>query len=133
MVNARPAIKMLARKPASASADSAFIIRHFPEVFMTVLPPRPSDTNVDEHDIEEVTGQGELISEAEARFERWRKLSGVVLAPLAFALAWYLVPVTNTIKPEGVRLSAVLSAVAVLWVCETIPLPVTALLGALLC
>src|SRR5688500_8965479 len=100
---------------------------------MTVLPPARPDLNVDEHDIEEVTGQGELISEAEARFERWRKLSGILLAPLAFALAWYLVPVTKTIKPEGVRLSAILAAVAVLWVCETIPLPVTALLGAVLC
>src|SRR5688500_20285822 len=105
---------------------------------MTVLPPRRPNAprvtpRVEEVAGEEVSGQRELVSEAEAEFERWRKRAGIFLAPLAFAIAWYLVPVTRTIKPEGVRLSAILAAVAVLWVCETIPLPVTALLGAVLC
>lgn len=97
---------------------------------MTV-PTSPPDVN--DQTVEEQTAGGEMISAAEEAFERYRRLAGVALAPLAFAVTWWLVPVTPTLKPEGRRLSAVLAAVAVLWVTETLPLPVTALLGAVLC
>src|SRR5215207_483937 len=72
----------------------------------------------------------EALSPAEAAFERWRRIGGAVLAPVAFFVAYWLTP---GLKPEGRRLSAVLAAVAVLWVSEALPLPVTALLGAVLC
>lgn len=71
-----------------------------------------------------------VVSAAEARFELWRKRAGVLLAPAAFAVVYALCP---GLSPEGRKLSAILAAVAVLWVCETVPLPVTALLGAILC
>src|SRR5690606_35304997 len=70
------------------------------------------------------------LSPAEAAFERGRGLAGVVLAPAAFAVVWLT---TGGLGPEGQALSAVLAAVVSLWICETLPLPVTALVGAMLC
>jgi sodium-dependent dicarboxylate transporter 2/3/5 len=73
----------------------------------------------------------ETISEAEARFERCRKISGAVLAPCAFMVTWTLT--ASALSPAGRNLSAVLAAVAVLWMTEPVPLPVTAILGPVLC
>ncbi|MET0647496.1 MAG: SLC13 family permease, partial [Pyrinomonadaceae bacterium] len=73
----------------------------------------------------------EQISPAEARFERWRRVAGLVAAPLAFA-ALLLLPLPG-LKPEAHRLAAVMAAVVILWVTEALPLPVTALLGAAAC
>jgi sodium-dependent dicarboxylate transporter 2/3/5 len=67
--------------------------------------------------------------DAEDRFETWRKRAGLVLAPVAFGAVWLV----TDLDPRGTRLSAILAAVAVLWVAEVLPLPVTALLGAVLC
>jgi sodium-dependent dicarboxylate transporter 2/3/5 len=73
----------------------------------------------------------EQISEAEARFERWRRAAGFVVAPLAFiVLLWLPLP---GLKPEAHRLAAVMAAVVLLWLTEALPLPVTALLGAAAC
>ena|SRR5687768_18350838 len=69
------------------------------------------------------------LRDAEERFEIGRRRAGLVLAPLAFCLVWFLVDLDE----RGRRLSAILAAVAVLWVTELLPLPVTALLGAVLC
>jgi solute carrier family 13 (sodium-dependent dicarboxylate transporter), member 2/3/5 len=81
--------------------------------------------------VEQRVAPGEQISPAEEKLERYRRLAGAVLAPVAFAAAWLFA--RGNLSPEGARLAAVLAAVAVLWLCEPIPLPVTALLGALLC
>ncbi|HRK31250.1 MAG TPA: DASS family sodium-coupled anion symporter [Tepidisphaeraceae bacterium] len=70
------------------------------------------------------------VSPAEEKFEQYRKLAGVILAPIAFAVVFWLCP---GLTPEGRKLAAILAAVGVLWVTEVIPLPVTALLGAILC
>ncbi len=86
--------------------------------------------HVGDDEAAEVVETGETISPAEAAFERYRKMAGVVLAPAAFALTYALTP---GLTPEGRRLAAILAAVAVMWVTEVIPLPVTALLGAALC
>ena len=72
----------------------------------------------------------ETISALEAAFERRRRAAGVVLAPLAFA-AVHLT--SASLGPQGQMMAAILAAVAVLWISETLPLPVTALLGAVLC
>jgi sodium-dependent dicarboxylate transporter 2/3/5 len=78
----------------------------------------------------------EAVSEAEEKFELWRKRLGFLLAPIAM-LVIYLVALPHVhpqgMKPEGPILSAILAGVAVLWICESIPLPASALLGALLC
>ncbi len=80
----------------------------------------------------EESGSSEgVLSAGEERFERWRRVAGVVLMPVAFGAAYVLT--AGRLDPQGQRLSAVLAAVAVLWMTETLPLPVTAMLGACLC
>lgn len=69
-------------------------------------------------------------SSSESTLDRKRRLAGAVLAPLAFALTYWL---CDGLTPEGRKLAAILAGVVIFWVCETVPLPVTALLGALLC
>jgi sodium-dependent dicarboxylate transporter 2/3/5 len=71
----------------------------------------------------------EKISALEAAFERRRRAAGVVLAPIAFA-AVYLT--ADGLEPQGRTMASILAAVVVLWICETLPLPATALLGAVL-
>jgi sodium-dependent dicarboxylate transporter 2/3/5 len=72
----------------------------------------------------------ETISALEEAFERRRRAAGVVLAPLAFA-AVYLT--SGALGPQGQTMASILAAVVMLWICETLPLPVTALFGAVLC
>jgi sodium-dependent dicarboxylate transporter 2/3/5 len=73
----------------------------------------------------------ETISAFEAIFERWRRLAGTILAPVAFVVVYLLC--AGRVSPEGQTLAAILGVVMVLWVTETLPLPVTALVGAMLC
>ncbi|MEI2720333.1 MAG: DASS family sodium-coupled anion symporter [Gemmatimonadales bacterium] len=71
------------------------------------------------------------LSPAEERFEAWRGRVGFVLAPAAaIAIALLDLP---TLSPEAHRLASVMVAVVVLWITESIPMPVTALLGASAC
>lgn len=72
----------------------------------------------------------ETLSEGEERFEKWRKRTGFILAPLVF-LVVLLVPFTG-LKPEAHRLAAVMALVIVLWLCESLPMTMTAILGAAL-
>src|SRR5574337_61467 len=72
----------------------------------------------------------ERISAGEQVFETWRKRLGAIVAIPAFFLTYFL---CSSLRPEGQKLAAILAAVAVLWVSEVIPLPVSALLGAALC
>ncbi len=71
----------------------------------------------------------EVLSPAEMIFERWRRRAGFLLAPAAYA-GVYLA--SDGLTGPGRTLAAILAAVVVLWVTETLPLPVTALLGAVL-
>ena len=72
----------------------------------------------------------EIISQTESRFDKWRNRAGYFFAPFAF-ISIYLAPLD--LNPEAHSLAAILSAVVILWICETIPLPATALIGAVLC
>lgn len=72
----------------------------------------------------------EKISEAEEAFERARRRAGFFLAPAGFALTWWWT--SGFLPPEASRLSAVLAMMVLFWLTESIPLPVTALLGAVL-
>jgi hypothetical protein len=73
----------------------------------------------------------EVISSAEARFERYRRIAGAVAGPISFVLMLYLLR-NSGLTPAGKRLSAILVLSSVLWISEALPLPVTALLGAAL-
>ncbi len=72
----------------------------------------------------------ETISALEAAFERRRRAAGVLLAPLAFGIVYWM---SAGLGSEGQTMASILAAVVVLWICETLPLPATALLGAVLC
>ncbi len=62
----------------------------------------------------------------ETEFDLWRHRAGLLLAPLAFAVAWYA---AESLPPAAHRLAAVLATVIVLWVSEAIPMAITAFLG----
>ena len=70
----------------------------------------------------------EVLSAGEQRFERHRRRVGAVLAPLVFATL-LLLPMPGLSAPAH-RLAAILATVVVLWISEALPMPVTALLGA---
>jgi len=73
--------------------------------------------------------QGEIseaLSAGEERFELWRQRSGLMLAPVAFALVWAQ---SSGLEPPAHHLAAILAAVIVLWVTEAIPMAMTAFLG----
>lgn len=72
----------------------------------------------------------EVLSPTEERFEQMRHRAGYFLAPFVF-LVIYFAPLG--LKPEAHSLAAIISAIIVLWICETLPMPVTALIGASLC
>lgn len=73
----------------------------------------------------------EKLTSAEIKFEKWRKTIGLFLGPLVFILLFSL-PFSNLPSPAH-KLLAILGLVITFWVTEAIPIPVTALLGALLC
>jgi len=75
--------------------------------------------------------EGEVISEAEERFERLRRRSGLYIAPVLFLLVLW--QTSGHLSSAGSRMSAILAATLSLWLTEAIPMPVTALLGATLC
>ncbi len=67
----------------------------------------------------------------ESPFDRWRSTIGLFLGPAA-ALVLIFIPLRN-LTPEAHFLAGVLAWVVVWWVTEPVPLPLTALLGAVLC
>ena len=73
----------------------------------------------------------EKISSAEERFELWRGRVGIFLGPALF-ISVLLLPFP-ALSPSAHRLLAVLALVITFWITEAIPIPVSALLGAVLC
>jgi sodium-dependent dicarboxylate transporter 2/3/5 len=73
----------------------------------------------------------ETISAGEKRFERWRNTIGLFLGPLV-SLIIYLVPMP-VLTPTAHILAAILSWIIIWWICEPVPIPISALLGACLC
>ncbi|VAW34726.1 Sodium-dependent anion transporter family [hydrothermal vent metagenome] len=75
-------------------------------------------------------GAPEVITQGEEAFEKWRKTSGLVIGPVVF-LVIYFIDMPG-LTPQGHSLFAVTGLVLVFWLTEAIPIPATALLGALL-
>ena len=67
----------------------------------------------------------------DGRFENLRKMVGVVLGPLCAVLIWFI-PISGLSTPAH-HLLAVMSLIAIWWITEPIPIPVTSLLGPTLC
>lgn len=74
--------------------------------------------------------QKEVLSPAEARFERLRQTAGLVLGPVAFAIVFFA-PID--IDPNQQALAAILAFTIVWWLSEAVPIPVTAVLALALC
>jgi solute carrier family 13 (sodium-dependent dicarboxylate transporter), member 2/3/5 len=73
----------------------------------------------------------EKFSPAEERFDRWRNTVGLFAGPpAAFVLLSLPMP---GLSVSAHRLAAILGWVVIWWITEPIPIPVTALLGAVLC
>jgi len=68
---------------------------------------------------------------AHSRFDRVRAAIGFALAPSLFALIFF--SDLGDLKLPAQRLAAIMAAVVVLWICESLPMPMTALLGAAAC
>ena len=71
----------------------------------------------------------EVLTEAEERFERYKRLVGFVVGPVVL-IVLYLLPMELSAQAHG--LTAVTGFVLVFWLTEAVPVPVTALLGAVL-
>lgn len=67
------------------------------------------------------------VTPREKRFEELRKRLGFFLAPMVF-IAIYFAPLG--LSSDAHNLAAIISTVIVLWICESIPMPITALMGA---
>jgi len=73
--------------------------------------------------------EGKLTA-AEERFEHWRRTVGLFLGPIAGVVV-LLLP-TPGLSTEAHRLAGIITWVMAWWVTEPVPIPVTALLGAVL-
>ncbi len=73
----------------------------------------------------------EIISAAEERFEKIRKTVGLFLGP-ALAILFYFIPMPS-LSFNAHMLTVIISWIVIWWVTEPIPIPITALLGAVLC
>ena len=71
----------------------------------------------------------EVYSPAEEHFNRRRRTTGLVLAPVTM-VAMLLAPLP--LAPSAHRMGAILAMVVVLWITEALPITVTALLGPVL-
>lgn len=80
--------------------------------------------------IEENLEIKEVITPQEAKFEKWRNRAGFFIAPIVFLLIFFA---PLNLKPEAHSLAAVISVIIILWICESLPMPVTALIGAAMC
>jgi len=71
------------------------------------------------------------LTEAEVRFEKQRRLFGLVVGPLSF-LVCLLVPPLPDVQAVGMRTLGIFLWTVVWWVCEPIPIPITSFLGTAL-
>jgi sodium-dependent dicarboxylate transporter 2/3/5 len=80
--------------------------------------------------LHEAIGGVETYSPAEELFNRRRRTWGLALAPIVFGVI-LLLPLPG-LSPSAHRLAAILAMVVVLWICESLPMAMTAVLGPVL-
>jgi sodium-dependent dicarboxylate transporter 2/3/5 len=73
----------------------------------------------------------ETLSEGEEKFERWRNTIGLFLGPIV-AIIVYMIDMPQLSHKAHV-LAAILSMTVVWWICEPIPLAMSALVSSILC
>jgi len=67
------------------------------------------------------------LTQGEIRFEKVKRLAGLVLGPLSFALALLLPPLDH-VSPMGMRSLGIFCWIILWWITEAIPIPATSLL-----
>jgi sodium-dependent dicarboxylate transporter 2/3/5 len=77
----------------------------------------------------EAAGSVETYSPAEEQFNRRRRTTGLILAPVVFAI---MLVAPLPLAPVPHRMGAILAMVVVLWITEAIPITVTAFVGPVL-
>ena len=71
------------------------------------------------------------MNNKDSRFEQMRRITGAIMGPLCAVLLWFL-PIEGIEEPAH-HLLAIMSLVAIWWITEPVPIPVTSLLGPTLC
>ncbi len=66
-----------------------------------------------------------------SRFDRRRRLIGAICGPICAILVW-ITPIAG-LSPEAHKLLAIMTLVAMWWITEPVPIPVTSLIGPTLC
>ena len=72
-----------------------------------------------------------VATNQDSSFDRKRHIVGAILGPLCAFLVW-ITPI-EALTPEAHHLLAIMSLVAIWWICEPVPIPVTSLVGPTLC
>ncbi|MCI6619769.1 MAG: DASS family sodium-coupled anion symporter [Prevotella sp.] len=67
----------------------------------------------------------------DSSFDRKRRIIGAICGPICALLVWFT-PISD-LSPEAHKLLAIMTLVALWWITEPIPIPVTSLLGPTLC
>ncbi|WP_182526608.1 SLC13 family permease [Nocardioides dongkuii] len=96
---------------------------------MTTTNNEPRRTDVDKAFLDNATYRSlgeQQLSEREERFEKTRRTTGLVLAPLVTAV-FYFLPLGLDAQQQ--TLAAVLLGVIVLWVTEPVPIPIGGFIG----
>jgi sodium-dependent dicarboxylate transporter 2/3/5 len=68
------------------------------------------------------------LSEVEVRFEKRRRVTGLIAGPVLFALTAFAPPLTG-VTPVGMRTLGIFLWTVTWWICEPIPIPATSLLA----
>jgi len=71
------------------------------------------------------------LSPQEERFEMWRNTVGLFLGPVVAIILW-LIPMPS-LSYKAHTLAGILGWIVVWWICEPVPIPITAVFGAVLC
>lgn len=67
----------------------------------------------------------------DSKFDRTRRIVGAICGPICALLVW-ITPIAG-LSPEAHKLLAIMTLIAMWWITEPIPIPVTSLLGPTLC
>lgn len=67
----------------------------------------------------------------DSAFDRKRRIAGAILGPVCAIMVW-AVPIGG-LTPEAHKLLAIMTLVALWWITEPVPIPVTSLIGPTLC
>ncbi|MGI6244067.1 MAG: SLC13 family permease [Prevotella sp.] len=74
---------------------------------------------------------GQEQANPDSAFDRKRRIIGAIFGPLCAFLVW-ITPIAG-LSPEAHKLLAIMTLVALWWITEPVPIPVTSLVGPTLC